>query len=173
MKKGKTISSLQNGHVYVIKGVKFYQVGKNQYVKVANTVLQGPKRLQFKHNAFVYDEKGKLVKKHGKSVLLPKNKWVSALNNADKFKVNGVTYYKLADHQYIKVANTVVQPAKKLKLTHNAFVYDQNGKRVKKSKLLKEGTVLSALNGAEKFKLKNKTYYQVGKNQYVKVANTL
>ena len=102
-----------------------------------------------------------------------KNKWVSALNNADKFKVNGVTYYKLADHQYIKVANTVVQPAKKLKLTHNAFVYDQNGKRVKKSKLLKEGTVLSALNGAEKFKLKNKTYYQVGKNQYVKVANTL
>lgn len=173
LKKGKTISSLQNGHVYVIKGVKFYQVGKNQYVKVANTVLQGPKRLQLKHNAFVYDEKGKLVKKHGKSVLLPKNKWVSALNNADKFKVNGVTYYKLADHQYIKVANTVVQPAKKLKLTHNAFVYDQNGKRVKKSKLLKEGTVLSALNGAEKFKLKNKTYYQVGKNQYVKVANTL
>ena len=104
LKKGKTISSLQNGHVYVIKGVKFYQVGKNQYVKVANTVLQGPKRLQLKHNA---------------------------------------------------------------------FVYDQNGKRVKKSKLLKEGTVLSALNGAEKFKLKNKTYYQVGKNQYVKVANTL
>nr|MDF9461677.1 SLAP domain-containing protein [Lactobacillus amylovorus] len=173
LKKGQTISALQNGHVYVIKGVKFYQVGKNQYVKVANTVLQAGKRLQLKHNAFVYDAEGNVVKKHGKKVVLNKNKWISALNNADKFTVKGVQYYKLGDNQFVKVANTVVQPAKKLKLTRNAFVYDQNGKRVKNAKLLKKGTNILALNNAEKFRFNNKTYYQIGKNQYVKVANTL
>lgn len=173
LKKGQTISALQNGHVYVIKGVKFYQVGKNQYVKVANTVLQAGKRLQLKHNAFVYDTKGNVVKKHGKKIVLNKNKWIYALNNADKFTVKGVQYYKLGDNQFVKVANTVVQPAKKLKLTRNAFVYDQNGKRVKNAKLLKKGTNILALNNAEKFRFNNKSYYQIGKNQYVKVANTL
>ena len=114
-----------------------------------------------------------MVKKHGKKVVLNKNKWISALNNADKFTVKGVQYYKLGDNQFVKVANTVVQPAKKLKLTRNAFVYDQNGKRVKNAKLLKKGTNILALNNAEKFRFNNKTYYQIGKNQYVKVANTL
>ena len=48
-----------------------------------------------------------------------------------------------------------------------------NGKRVKNAKLLKKGTNILALNNAEKFRFNNKTYYQIGKNQYVKVANTL
>ncbi len=38
--------------------------------------------------------------------------------------------------------------------------------------MLRKGQTVLAANNAEKFVIKGKTYYQVGKN-YVKVANTL
>ncbi len=53
-----------------------------------------------------------LSKKHGKKVLLKKNQWISALNNADKYVIKGRLYYKLADGQFVKVANTVTKKAK-------------------------------------------------------------
>ena len=173
LRKGQRITALDNARVVTIKGIHFYRVGDNQFVKVANTVLQAGKRLQLKHNAYVYNEKGQVVEKHGgEKVLLKKGKWISALNNADKFVFKGQTFYKLADGQFIKVANTEWQKPKKVKLTHNAFVYDETGKRVKKSKMLRKGHTVLAANNAEKFVIKGKTYYKVGKN-YVKVANTL
>lgn len=172
LRKGQRITALDNARVVTIKGVHFYRVGNNQFVKVANTVLQAGKRLQLKHNAYVYDEKGQVVKKQGEKVLLKKGKWISALNNADKFVFKGQTFYKLANGQFVKVANTEWQKPKKVKLTHSAFVYDEQGKRVKKSKMLRKGQTVLAANNAEKFVIKGQTYYQVGKN-YVKVANTL
>ncbi len=112
LKKGQTIVALDNAKVTFINGVKFYRVGNNTFVKTANTVLQAPKRLKLTHNAYVYDQKGNVVKKHGKKVLLKKNQWISALNNADKYVIKGKTYYKLADGQFVKVANTVTKKAK-------------------------------------------------------------
>lgn len=112
LKKGQTIVALDNAKVTFINGVKFYRVGNNTFVKTANTVLQVPKRLKLTHNAYVYDQKGNVVKKHGKKVLLKKNQWISALNNADKYVIKGRLYYKLADGQFVKVANTVTKKAK-------------------------------------------------------------
>ena len=112
LKKGQTIVALDNAKVTFINGVKFYRVGNNTFVKTANTVLQAPKRLKLTHNAYVYDQKGNVVKKHGKKVLLKKNQWISALNNADKYVIKGRLYYKLADGQFVKVANTVIKKAK-------------------------------------------------------------
>ena len=45
-------------------------------------------------------------------VLLKKNQWISALNNADKYVIKGRLYYKLADGQFVKVANTVTKVVK-------------------------------------------------------------
>lgn len=112
LKKGQTIVALDNAKVTFINGVKFYRVGNNTFVKTANTVLQAPKKLKLTHNAYVYDQKGNVVKKHGKKVLLKKNQWISALNNADKYVIKGRLYYKLADGQFVKVANTVTKKAK-------------------------------------------------------------
>ena len=112
LKKGQTIVALDDAKVTLINGVKFYRVGNNTFVKTANTVLQAPKRLKLTHNAYVYDQKGNVVKKHGKKVLLKKNQWISALNNADKYVIKGRLYYKLADGQFVKVANTVTKKAK-------------------------------------------------------------
>ena len=112
LKKGQTIVALDNAKVTFINGVKFYRVGNNTFVKTANTVLQAPKRLKLTHNAYVYDQKGNVVKRHGKKVLLKKNQWISALNNADKYVIKGKAYYKLADGQFVKVANTVTKKAK-------------------------------------------------------------
>ncbi|WP_308557767.1 S8 family serine peptidase [uncultured Lactobacillus sp.] len=106
LNKGTTISALENGHVYTIKGKRFYRIGDNEFVKVANTVLQGVKRLQVKHNAYVYDENGQVLKQQGKSVLLKKGRWIATLNNADTFEIQGKIYYKLADGQFVKVRNT-------------------------------------------------------------------
>lgn len=172
LKKGQRITALDNGKTVVINGVQYYRVGDNQFVKVANTVLQAGKRLQLKHNAHLYDKNGKVVKRNGKTILLRNGRWISALNNADKYVIKGKNFYKLANDQFVKVANTKLQKPKALKLTHNAFVYDKNGKRVKKSKVLKKGQTILAENNAEKFHIKGKFYYRVN-GQFVKVANTL
>lgn len=172
LKKGQRITALDNGKTVVINGVQYYRVGDNQFVKVANTVLQAGKRLQLKHNAHLYDKNGKVVKRNGKTILLRNGRWISALNNADKYVIKGKNFYKLANDQFVKVANTKLQKPKALKLTHNAFVYDKNGKRVKKSKVLKKGQTILAENNAEKFHIKGKFYYRIN-GQFVKVANTL
>ena len=120
--KNHPIVALENGKEFVVNGRKFYQIGKNQFVKVANTVLQAAKRVQLTHNAFVYDQKGHVVKKHGKPEALKKGKWIKAYNNADKFVINGKVFYKVGENRFVKVANTRKQKAKKVKLTHNAFL---------------------------------------------------
>lgn len=57
--------------------------------------------------------------------------------------------------------------AKQKKLTHNAYVYKSNGNRYGK-KVVKKGKKVKILG---KKKIHGKSYYRIGKNQYVKVAN--
>lgn len=64
---------------------------------------------------------------------------------------------------------------KKIRLTHNAFVYNKHGKLVRKGlyvKMLKRGKTIKALKNAKIVTIKGKEYYQIGKNQFIKVANT-
>lgn len=63
---------------------------------------------------------------------------------------------------------------KKIRLTHNAFIYDKHGKVVKSGlriKWIKRGKLLKVLKHAKIVKINGKRYYQIGRNKFVKVAN--
>ena len=64
---------------------------------------------------------------------------------------------------------------KKIRLTHNAFVYNMHGKLVRKGlhiKWIKRDKLVKVLKNAKIVKINGKRYYQIGKNQFIKVANT-
>lgn len=66
---------------------------------------------------------------------------------------------------------TKTNVSKKIRLTHNAFIYNKHGKLVRKGlhvKVLKRGKVIKTLKIV---KIKGKRYYQIGRNKFVKVAN--
>lgn len=64
--------------------------------------------------------------------------------------------------------------SKKIRLTHNAFIYDKHGKVVRKGlhiKWIKRDKLVKVLKNAKIIKINGKRYYQIGKNKFVKVAN--
>lgn len=80
-------------------------------------------------------------------------------------KINGKRYYVLTNKRCILTANI---SGTKRKLKHNAFVYNNKAKRIKKLLLQKKSAVRTY--GAA-IKLNGKKYYIVGKNAFVKKAN--
>ncbi|MCT0164897.1 hypothetical protein EFM11_05330 [Lactobacillus helveticus] len=61
-----------NGKSVMINNKKFYQVDKEAYVKVSNTETYKLRTFKLKHNAYVYDQNGNVVKtgKHHKNIVL-------------------------------------------------------------------------------------------------------
>lgn len=59
-----------------------------------------------------------------------------------------------------------------LMLKHNAIVYNRKGKLVANRKIAGKYTYLTALDNGKIYTINHKKYYRVGKNAYVKVANT-
>lgn len=66
---------------------------------------------------------------------------------------------------------------KNIRLTHNAYVYTKELKVVKnkthKNIMLKKGHYVKAWNKGKIVTIKGKKFYQIGKNRFVKVANTI
>lgn len=63
----------------------------------------------------------------------------------------------------------------RVRLTHNAFVYTKSGKVIRKGlyyKIIRRGRTIKTLKNAKVVTIKGKKFYQIGKNQYIKVANT-
>ena len=63
---------------------------------------------------------------------------------------------------------------KKIRLTHNAFVYNKHGKLIRKGlhiKWIKRDKLVKVLKNAKIVKINGKRYYQIGRNKFVKVAN--
>ncbi|WP_242367576.1 SEC10/PgrA surface exclusion domain-containing protein [Lactobacillus intestinalis] len=63
---------------------------------------------------------------------------------------------------------------KHVRLTHNAFVYTKSGKAIRSGlhfKLIKRGKSLKTFNNAKIVTINGKRFYQIGKNQFVKIAN--
>lgn len=63
----------------------------------------------------------------------------------------------------------------RVRLTHNAFVYTKSGKVIRKGlyyKIIRRGRTIKTLKNAKVVAIKGKKFYQIGKNQYIKVANT-
>ena len=85
----------------VINGIKYYKVaGKDEYIKSGN--FDGTLRV-LRHNAFVYNHKGKAVRIKGIKLLL--KKWRLVRTYGAPFNINGHQMYRIAKNRYIKVKN--------------------------------------------------------------------
>ena len=155
--------------------------------------------IKLTHNAYVYDKNGKRLKTYmGSAKYTTIAKGVTVNSNGTK-TINGVLYYSLGGGAYIKAANVdgkvatssstkktsskntssnkpstdESEDSTSTKLIHNAYVYDVNGKRIKKyegkSKLTK-GTEIDTYGTVN---IKGKKYYQLDKEgtAFVKAGN--
>ena len=89
IRRGKTLKTLK---VVTINGKKFYQIGRNQYVKVANTRIKThavhiKARIKGLKKVKAYDRRGKFNKHYVRS------KRSYSFN--EKAVINGKTYYKI------------------------------------------------------------------------------
>ena len=85
----------------VINGIKYYKVPcKDEYIKSGN--FDGTLRV-LRHNAFVYNNKGKAVRIKGIKRLL--KKWRLVRTYGAPFNINGHQMYRIAKNRYIKVKN--------------------------------------------------------------------
>lgn len=101
-KNGKPIL-YKKGHYFVVEspvrvvkinGKKFYQVGKNRYVKVNNTLKRRLVRL-----VNIYNKNGKKVGQ------LKISKNLKLFKNAKIYLLRGEKYYKIAKNKYVKVSD--------------------------------------------------------------------
>ncbi|MBC6369705.1 DUF1542 domain-containing protein [Lactobacillus kullabergensis] len=127
--------------------------------------LNNSSAVELLHNAYLYDETGKRANRITLGV-------GSILTIYGTKTINGKEYYVLVDQgaknkmYYVAVGNA---QATKQKLTHNAYICNQLGKRVKKSGVYKKGQTLNTYGDA--VKIRGKRYFTIGKNRFVKAAN--
>lgn len=145
-------------------------VSVNEVNSVANNtrvVQAAVKKSKLTHNAYVYKSNGS---RSGKKVL-KKGKTVNVLGQK---KIHGKRYYRIGKKQYVKVANFAKKVNKanavggQYYLTHNAYVYNAEGKRIKGTDTLKKNHVFTVV-GAKT--INGKDYLSLGNGQYVKAAN--
>lgn len=92
LKRGKSISVTKT---VTIKGTKYYQIGKNQFVKVANTLAH---KKSFSARAVVRGKKNSKVRVYTSTGRLTKRYVVASRTYrfTAKKRIHGKTYYKLA-----------------------------------------------------------------------------
>ena len=177
-KKGKLVKTF--GNAVKIRGKKYFIIDKNRFIKAANfakgvvtvstakvevvptsAVAEKPQTIVEKtlmHNAYLYDQNGtranKLIFQAG-----------SQVGTVGKKTVNGKVCYELPDGMFIAAGNI---DAKKLKLKHNAYVYNQYGHRANKKVLKKRKSVKTYGNSV---KINGKRYFITAKGRFVKKAN--
>lgn len=111
------------------------------------------------HKAYVYDKNGK---RNG-SDSYGAYQQITVLGGI--VRINNKSYYKIGDNQYINAGN--VDGTRRV-LTHNAYVYNNKGKRVYVP-TIRKGMGITTYGSS--FKINGKSYYRINKNRYVKVAN--
>lgn len=110
------------------------------------------------HDALIYDEDGKVtdaaLEQAGAKLTLYGDKMIA-----------GRKYLRIGVNQYVVASN--VEGSLRY-LTHNAYLYDNNGKRIGTSKFYR-GKYLRTYGG--RVKINGYKYYQIDVNQFVKVGN--
>ena len=110
------------------------------------------------HNAYVYDENGKKTKvkmiRSGKVIL-----------TYGKISIKGRKFYVINNNKYIAAGN--IDGSKKV-LIHNAYIYNEQGKRRNKKVLKKNRKILTFGSPRQ---IRNKKYYIIGINKYIKMSN--
>lgn len=148
----------------------------NNFSESANT-----KTMVLNHNARIYNSEGKQAKKPS----LKKGETIKAWNHGKLVTIKGHKYYQIGKDEFVradnvsKVKKVVKKSTKKattktVRLSHNAFVYTKSGKAIRKGlhfKFVKRGKSIKALHNGKVVMIKGHEYYQIGKNEFVKVAN--
>ncbi|WP_279081783.1 SLAP domain-containing protein [Lactobacillus apis] len=152
--------------------------GKKYYVAVGN--VNGTTK-QLQHNANIYNQYGKRVRKYGK---LKAGKAVRTYGSS--VKIRGKKYYIVAKNCFVKAANftshnvkTTLKKAKEIaaadqsqviinkKVMHNAYLYDENGVRA-------NGLVINASSTVDVSTQKvinKRAYYALGNGLYIAAGN--
>lgn len=156
-----------------IANTKWYQIGENEWIKsdehvkildnsqteVQNKSVKTPsaKKVKVTHTAFVYNGKGKLVRKGLKANKIKRGGSVKILGTEI---IHGKKYYRIGKNQYIKAINTRISVKGKVKgkKNHKVAVYNKNGRKIKI--YVKAGHSYK-LN--EKRVIKGKTYYKISR----------
>lgn len=139
------------------------------------------KTMVLNHNARIYNSEGKQAKKPS----LNKGETIKAWNHGKLVTIKGHKYYQIGKDEFVradnvsKVKKAVKKSTKKattktVRLSHNAFVYTKSGKAIRKGlhfKFVKRGKSIKALHNGKVVMIKGHEYYQIGKNEFVKVAN--
>lgn len=117
------------------------------------------------HNAYVYDQNGKRIKKYNGKTKLTKG---TTVNSYGTDTINGKDYHQLnaAGTAFVKASNVDSSKSATITLKKNAYVYDGNGDTEKKT--IKKGKKVRA---TEARYIGTKLYYKIGNDQFVKAAN--
>lgn len=192
--KGVTVTSTGTK---TINGVKYYDLGGGAYIKAVNvdgkaasstSSLSKGTKAKFVSNSYIYDNNGKRISKYqGKSKFVKGD----SVTTYGIQTINGKKYYQLdkkgtafvrtvnidgktTSNQESSVSNDAESTKKyDYSLKKNAYIYDNNGKRINKyqgkSKLLKGAAI--DVYGIET--IKGKDYYQLDKKgtAFVKASN--
>lgn len=192
--KGVTVTSTGTK---TINGVKYYDLGSGAYIKAVNvdgkaasstSSLSKGTKAKFVSNSYIYDKNGKRISKYqGKSKFVKGD----SVTTYGIQTINGKKYYQLdkkgtafvrtvnidgktTSNQESSVSNDAESTKKyDYSLKKNAYIYDNNGKRINKyqgkSKLLKGAAI--DVYGIEN--IKGKDYYQLDKKgtAFVKASN--
>ena len=155
--------------------------GKKYYVAVGN--VNGTTK-QLQHNAYIYNQYGKRVKKYGKP------KAGKAIRTFGSFvMIRGKKYYIIAKNRFVKAANftsdkgsTTVKKAKEIaavgiadqtqviinkKVMHNAYLYDENGVRAN-SLIINAGSTIAV--STQKV-INKRVYYALENGLYIAAGN--
>ena len=192
--KGVTVTSTGTK---TINGVKYYDLGGGAYIKAVNvdgkaasstSSLSKGTKAKFVSTSYIYDKNGKRISKYqGKSKFVKGD----SVTTYGIQTINGKKYYQLdkkgtafvrtvnidgktTSNQESSVSNDAESTKKyDYSLKKNAYIYDNNGKRINKyqgkSKLLKGAAI--DVYGIET--IKGKDYYQLDKKgtAFVKASN--
>ncbi len=117
------------------------------------------------HNAYVYDQNGKRIKKYNGKTKLTKG---TTVNSYGTDTINGKDYYQLnaAGTAFVKASNVDSASSVTITMKKNAYIYDGNGDTEKKT--VKKGKKVKA---TEARYIGTKLYYKIGDDQFVKAAN--
>ena len=155
--------------------------GKKYYVAVGN--VNGTTK-QLQHNAYIYNQYGKRVKKYCKP------KVGKAIRTFGSFvMIRGKKYYIIAKNRFVKAANftsdkgsTTVKKAKEIaavgiadqtqviinkKVMHNAYLYDENGVRAN-SLIINAGSTIAV--STQKV-INKRVYYALENGLYIAAGN--
>lgn len=139
------------------------------------------KAMVLNHNARIYNSEGKQAKKPS----LKKGETIKAWNLGKLVTIKGHKYYQIGKDEFVRAGNvskvkkavkksTKKATTKTIRLNHNTFVYTKSGKAIRKGlhfKFVKRGKSIKALHNGKVVMIKGHEYYQIGKNEFVKVAN--